>query len=721
MTSAIQDSASPQSSVWESLARALSPLEQRPCVVANIEATHQKTRAGTSYVVIRNPAANTYLKLDPHEYDLLPLMDGTRTVKALVVEYYQRHGVLALPRVSGLVQLLRAHHFLSDPPFDTYAALGARLRRLDAVGLLSRIARGFRFSDLSLTQVDAPFDALYRSLGWAFFTPPAIVMGFSLALAGSALYFVELSRDRYPLFQIGGSYLIAFLLFTGLWSVTLFIHELGHAMAVKHAGRHVPRGGVLLYYGLPAAYVDTTDIWMAPRRLRLVTSFAGPYTGLVLGGLCGIAAFLLPQGAPGSFLFAWGFVLIVNALFNFNPLLELDGYYLLVDLIEKPSLRARALNFVRGPLLKKLRWRQSFTHEEILFAAFGLASLAYSFFALFLALRFWELRLSRFLSEALASDNGVARLAVFLVLTIITVPIVFALWRLARRLAGSLALRVAWLSKRAAIQLNREALAALRAVPLWAGLPAERLLEVARAMRVENVAAGNEVVRQGELGERFYLIAYGAFEVLVNEQPATRLGRGEYFGELALLNDAPRAATVVAVEPGRVYSLDRAAFRTTLAHDLATQVRIQAALAYREAVAAMPLFRDLAPVDLDLLLTRFVRVGVGTGEDIIGQGQSGDRFYVILSGAVDVIKDGQMIGKCVRGDAFGELALLLNAPRAATVRATESTELLALNAADFQDLLVRYLGRAADLQRLTSLALPAQHHVNHEWGAAAVS
>jgi CRP-like cAMP-binding protein len=240
-------------------------------------------------------------------------------------------------------------------------------------------------------------------------------------------------------------------------------------------------------------------------------------------------------------------------------------------------------------------------------------------------------------------------------------------------------------------------------------------------MRVENVAAGKEVVRQGEPGERFYLIAHGAFEVMVDEQPVTRLGRGEYFGELALLNDAPRAATVVAVEPGRLYSLGRAAFRTTLAHDLATQVRIQAALAYREAVAAMLLFRDLAPVDLDLLLTRFVQVAVATGEDIIRQGESGDRFYVIRSGAVDVIKDGQTIGKRVRGDAFGELALLLNAPRAATVRATEPTELLALNAADFQDLLVRYLGRAADLERLTSLALPAQRHIEHESRAESVS
>src|SRR3954447_9278034 len=78
---------SSEHSVWDALSRALMPIEARPRVVRDIEASHQTTRNGVAYVIIRNPEANTYLKLDPREYALLPLMDGTRTVKALVVEY----------------------------------------------------------------------------------------------------------------------------------------------------------------------------------------------------------------------------------------------------------------------------------------------------------------------------------------------------------------------------------------------------------------------------------------------------------------------------------------------------------------------------------------------------------------------------------------------------------------------------------------------------------
>src|SRR5205823_12088227 len=124
------------------LARALSPVEARPQVVAGIEAVQHQTRAGRPYVLIHNPAAHTYLRLDPREFDLLSEMDGTRTVKALVIAYYRRHGILDFPRIADLVDLLRRHHFLTESPPDAYAALASHLRPGGAGALLSRLARG---------------------------------------------------------------------------------------------------------------------------------------------------------------------------------------------------------------------------------------------------------------------------------------------------------------------------------------------------------------------------------------------------------------------------------------------------------------------------------------------------------------------------------------------------------------------------------------------------
>src|SRR5205085_2042935 len=214
-----------------------------------------------------------------------------------------------------------------------------------------------------------------------------------------------------------------------------------------------------------------------------------------------------------------------------------------------------------------------------------------------------------------------------------------------RQMLGPVGEWFGWLSGRAAEHRYREAVAAVRAVPVWSELAAGRLPEVARAMRTEDVARGAEVVRQGELGDRFYLIAQGAFEVVVDDRPQVRLGRGDFFGERALLQRVPRAATVVAIEAGRVFVLDRAEFSALLASDLAVQARVEAALAYRDEVAGMPLFRDLSPGELDVLLARLEPLAAGTGEVIIRQEDAGERFFVVRSGRVEVSRDSRILAR----------------------------------------------------------------------------
>jgi putative peptide zinc metalloprotease protein len=78
---------------------------------------------------------------------------------------------------------------------------------------------------------------------------------------------------------------------------------MGHALTVKHFGREVPKGGVMLYFGMPAAFVETTDIWLEPKRARLAVTWNGPYTGLIIGGLAAIFIYLYPSASINSFLF----------------------------------------------------------------------------------------------------------------------------------------------------------------------------------------------------------------------------------------------------------------------------------------------------------------------------------------------------------------------------------------------------------------------------------
>jgi CRP-like cAMP-binding protein len=684
------------STVWETLARALSPVEDRPCLAARVESASYSTRAGAVYVVLHNPAKQAYARLDPREFELLELMDGHHSVKELVIAYYQRYGVLALSRVAGLVRLLREQRFLADPSLDAYASVGTRLRG---------DRRSAPSAELTSRSVDRVLGDMYRAWGHVFFHRAWLFIGIGLGLLGPLLVLVELARGRYVLYEMGGSALVTIVLLVILALVALAVHELGHGLAVKHAGRHVHAAGIRLYFGLPAAFVDTSDIWMAPPPQRLLTAFAGPWTGLIVGGACAVAASLAPTGPVGAFLFTAAFVFLVDNLFNFNPLLELDGYYMLIDFLDRPLLRVRALAFVCGPLWTRVWRRTPLSGEERLLAGFGLGALAYGAVAVVLALRAWQALLLPLVLSSWESGEIVHQAGAVVLVAAIAVPVLLAALALVRRLVAPTGEWLAWLGGRAAEHRHREALAALRAVPLWAELPAARLLEVARAMQAQDVGPGAEIVRQGEQGDRFYLVAGGAFEVVVDGQPHYLLRRGDYFGERALLHRAPRAATVVATERSRLFVLQQAAFDALLASDLAVRSRLEAALAYRQDVAEMALFRDLSSAELDLLLARLVPLTADTGQTIIRQGDSGGRFYVVRSGGVDVERDGQQLAHLGPGEAFGEIALLLDVQRTANVTASEPTRLLALEAQDFRDLLAGYLGRAGELERLSHLRL----------------
>lgn len=196
----------------------------------------------------------------------------------------------------------------------------------------------------------------------------------------------------------------------------------------------------------------------------------------------------------------------------------------------------------------------------------------------------------------------------------------------------------------------------------------------------ESAPPGTRVIRQGDVGDRVYIVAQGNFDVLKKEKKdgpekcVKKCVPGDLFGELALLYNAPRAASVVSLG-GQLWVLDRDTFQHSVQSGAARQ------RALRESfLSNLPLLQDMGKVEFAQLADA-LRVREYSDRDVvIREGDLGQDFYIVEEGECRAYKDGKCVAKYGRGGYFGELALLGNRPRAATVIATSpSAKLLALD------------------------------------------
>jgi putative peptide zinc metalloprotease protein len=131
------------------------------------------------------------------------------------------------------------------------------------------------------------------------------------------------------------------------------LHQLVHGVALVHYHRRVREFGFTFLHGIiPTFYVDVTDIFMAPRRARVVTAVSGTLVHLVLGGIWFFVALHASSGFMRAFAATCGIIQFKSFLLALWPFffIEMDGYHVLVDALGVPTLKSDALAYVGGVL-----------------------------------------------------------------------------------------------------------------------------------------------------------------------------------------------------------------------------------------------------------------------------------------------------------------------------------------------------------------------------------
>lgn len=321
------------------------PLRRRAdLVVAEID------YLGVGYQVIKDPVGLKYHRLQVEQYKILELLDGSRSLEQVRDDLKVFFPTLQVT-LSDIQQLITDLHkkalVSSDRPGQGAAVV--RERRKERKQKLKQTLMSLMYLRLPGWDPEQTLRWMYPYLKWLFWKPLVwttitfVVSGWLMLGANFAEF-----QSRLPEFQsfFGWPNLIY------LWAtlgIAKIIHEFGHGLSCHHYGGECHEMGVMLLVFSPCLYCDVTDSWMMKDKWhRIIIGAAGMYIEVVLSAIAIYAWWLTKPGMLHYLALNTFFVTtITTVIFNANPLMRFDGYYMMSDFLEIPNLRAKSDKMLR--------------------------------------------------------------------------------------------------------------------------------------------------------------------------------------------------------------------------------------------------------------------------------------------------------------------------------------------------------------------------------------
>ena len=334
-------------SLLSSSARALS-IRKRPDLV--VQRQHY---LGRSYWVVKDPVGLNYFRFQEEEYAILQMLDGQTSLDEIKERFEDEFPPQKIT-LEELQQFLGMLHRSGLVVADV-AGQGHQLRkrrderqRKQLLGAVSNILC-IRFKGFDPERL---LNRIYPYFAW-FFSPAFFVLSCLVALSALTLVAVEFDvfRAKLPEFHQFFSIHNAFLLAVVL-GVTKIMHEFGHGLCCKHFGGECHEMGIMVLVLTPCLYCNVSDSWMLPNKWhRAAIGAAGIYVELVLASICTFLWWFSEPGLLHNLCLNVVFISSVSTvIFNGNPLLRYDGYYILADLVEIPNLRQKATTILSRKL-----------------------------------------------------------------------------------------------------------------------------------------------------------------------------------------------------------------------------------------------------------------------------------------------------------------------------------------------------------------------------------
>ncbi|MDX2039163.1 MAG: HlyD family efflux transporter periplasmic adaptor subunit [Isosphaeraceae bacterium] len=352
---------------------------------------------GMTHYVVKDPIALKYFRFKVEEYFLLQQLDGKQNlqdVKRAFERKYRPQTISVDDLIRFVAQLHEAGIVLVDTSEQAKVFIERRRKRL-----LKQVGQFFAnilYIKIPIIDPERLLDKMYPWFRWMF-TTWFVVLSFMMMGAALLLVLSQWSTfsAKLPDFQNYFNWW-TILNFWCTLAIVKIIHEFGHGLTAKHFGGEVHEMGMLFLVMTPALYCDVTDSWLLPNKWkRIWISAAGIFVECFLASIATFVWWNTEAGLLNSLSMATMFICSVNTiLFNANPLLRYDGYYVMSDWLEIPNLRVKSTQFFGYLFQEKVLGLevpvQSYMprSRRILFVTYAVASYLYRWVVTFSILFF---------------------------------------------------------------------------------------------------------------------------------------------------------------------------------------------------------------------------------------------------------------------------------------------------------------------------------------------
>jgi putative peptide zinc metalloprotease protein len=336
------------------------PAERRKSVRLKIRPDLQifeQKYEGKTYHVVKDPVCLRYYRFNQQEYFVFQLFDGDHTLEQIRdrfedefkphrLEYADLEGFARQLVTAGLVQ--HEQQGAGKHLFERRAKQ-RRLKRLTAI-------TNILYLKIPIFDPDRILTWMYKYLSWIFTTWFfALSVGLMLAAVFHVILHFDTFYSKLPAYQEFFSWNSIMYMWISL-GVVKIIHEFGHGLSCKAFGGESHEMGVLLMCLSPALYCNVTDAWtLADKWKRIIISFAGIYVELIIASIATFVWWYTPEYPVVNNIALCVMVLcsVSTVVFNANPLMRFDGYYILADWLEVPNLREKSNRFLNNLFLSK--------------------------------------------------------------------------------------------------------------------------------------------------------------------------------------------------------------------------------------------------------------------------------------------------------------------------------------------------------------------------------